>query len=286
VLLSIISTLSDRTRALKTRNFDGLRPQRRAILSDRCFRPLSRNLAVEGYSSSMVAFKYFLVPARIERRASRDPDRGLKAGSKLMYAVLLAYGGLSDRLIYPSLATLGSHLGVGDQQARRYLQELEKRGLIQASRGRGEYGTNFYYFLDEHGKRYSGWKPGFKTGRKEHASKIPVEVMESTDLAHEAKLLYGWLGRFQYRADLKDQITSAKDKRRRAKYRRGIQYNPDNFRELPPPMALMHAIGVSTYRVRQYLAQLERNGLLLLNREKGTKETLFRVIPPSAGKLS
>jgi hypothetical protein len=56
---------------------------------------------------------------------------------------LLGFAG-KDARCYPSLETLGKSLGVSDRQARDYVKELERAGLIAAEQ-RGL--TNVYFFL-------------------------------------------------------------------------------------------------------------------------------------------
>ena len=55
--------------------------------------------------------------------------RGISAGAKLCYIRLLGFGG-RDARCYPSLETLGAGLGVSGRQARAYVKELERAGLI------------------------------------------------------------------------------------------------------------------------------------------------------------
>src|SRR5215471_11698230 len=51
-----------------------------------------------------------------------------------------------DARCYPSLATLGAGLGVSDRQARNYVKELERAGLITIDQ-RGLRKTNVYLFV-------------------------------------------------------------------------------------------------------------------------------------------
>src|SRR4051794_4033519 len=71
--------------------------------------------------------------------------RGISAGAKLCYVRLLGFAG-KDARCYPSLETLGASLGVSDRQARDYVKELERNGLITVDR-RGLRKTNVYLFL-------------------------------------------------------------------------------------------------------------------------------------------
>ena len=71
--------------------------------------------------------------------------RGLSAGAKLGYIRLLAFAGKDGRC-YPSLETLGKALGVSDRQARDYVKELERAGLIVVEH-RGLRKTNVYLFV-------------------------------------------------------------------------------------------------------------------------------------------
>ena len=71
--------------------------------------------------------------------------RGIGTGAKLCYIRLLGFAG-KDARCYPSLETLGKSLGVSDRQARDYVKELERAGLIAAEQ-RGLRRTNVYFFL-------------------------------------------------------------------------------------------------------------------------------------------
>jgi hypothetical protein len=71
--------------------------------------------------------------------------RGISAGAKLCYIRLLGFAG-KDARCYPSLDTLGAGLGVSDRQARDYVKELERAGLITVDQ-RGLRKTNVYLFV-------------------------------------------------------------------------------------------------------------------------------------------
>src|SRR5258708_15933083 len=71
--------------------------------------------------------------------------RGISTGAKLCYIRLLGYAG-KDARCYPSLEKLGRGLGVSDRQARDYVKELERAGLIAVEQ-RGLRKTNVYLFL-------------------------------------------------------------------------------------------------------------------------------------------
>jgi hypothetical protein len=71
--------------------------------------------------------------------------RGISTGAKRCYIRLLGYAG-KDARRYPSLETLGKGLGVTDRQARDYVKELERAGLIAVEQ-RGLRKTNIYLFL-------------------------------------------------------------------------------------------------------------------------------------------
>jgi hypothetical protein len=71
--------------------------------------------------------------------------RGLGSGAKLAYIRLLGFAGKDGRC-YPSLETLGTSLGVSERQARDYVKELERTGLI-AVQQRGLRKTNVYLFI-------------------------------------------------------------------------------------------------------------------------------------------
>jgi hypothetical protein len=71
--------------------------------------------------------------------------RGIGGGAKLCYIRLLGFAG-KDARCYPSLERLGTSLGVSERQARDYVKELERAGLI-AIEQRGLRRTNVYLFL-------------------------------------------------------------------------------------------------------------------------------------------
>src|SRR5262245_28601865 len=71
--------------------------------------------------------------------------RGISTGAKLCYIRLLGFAG-KDARCYPSLEKLGKGLGVSDRQARDYVKELERAGLIAVEQ-RGLRKTNIYLFL-------------------------------------------------------------------------------------------------------------------------------------------
>jgi hypothetical protein len=70
---------------------------------------------------------------------------GIGAGAKLCYVRLLGFAG-KDARCFPSLEKLGKGLGVSDRQARDYVKELERAGLIAVEQ-RGLRKTNVYLFL-------------------------------------------------------------------------------------------------------------------------------------------
>ena len=78
--------------------------------------------------------------------------RGLSLGAKMVYGRLCRYAG-RDGLVYPSIPTLASELGLGKTQARKYVQELESEHFIAVDRKnrhfgpKGTGGTNKYVFL-------------------------------------------------------------------------------------------------------------------------------------------
>jgi Helix-turn-helix domain len=69
----------------------------------------------------------------------------LGSGAKLCYIRLLGFAGKDGRC-YPSLDTLGTSLGVSERQARDYVKELERAGLIRIEQ-RGLRKTNVYLFV-------------------------------------------------------------------------------------------------------------------------------------------
>jgi hypothetical protein len=73
---------------------------------------------------------------------------GVSPGAKLAYARLARYAG-KDGNCYPSVKSLGSELGVGERQARKYLAELESKLFIRrVTRRRGSARlTNVFVFL-------------------------------------------------------------------------------------------------------------------------------------------
>ena len=71
--------------------------------------------------------------------------RGIGTGAKLCYIRLLGFAG-KDARCYPSLERLGTSLGVSERQARDYIKELERSGLIVVEQ-RGLRKTNVYLFV-------------------------------------------------------------------------------------------------------------------------------------------
>ena len=71
--------------------------------------------------------------------------RGISTGAKLCYIRLLGFAG-KDARCYPSLEKLGTSLGVSERQARDYVKELERCGLIVVEQ-RGLRKTNVYLFV-------------------------------------------------------------------------------------------------------------------------------------------
>lgn len=69
----------------------------------------------------------------------------LGAGAKICYIRLLGFAGRDGRC-YPSMTTLGAGLGVSERQARDYVRELQRVGLIGVDQ-RGLRRTNVYVFL-------------------------------------------------------------------------------------------------------------------------------------------
>ena len=71
--------------------------------------------------------------------------RGISTGAKLCYIRLLGFAG-KDARCYPSMERLGTSLGVSERQARDYVKELERSGLIVVEQ-RGLRKTNVYLFV-------------------------------------------------------------------------------------------------------------------------------------------
>jgi Helix-turn-helix domain len=71
--------------------------------------------------------------------------RGISTGAKLCYIRLLGFAG-KDARCYPSIERLGTSLGVSERQARDYVKELERSGLIVVEQ-RGLRKTNVYLFV-------------------------------------------------------------------------------------------------------------------------------------------
>lgn len=66
----------------------------------------------------------------------------ISVGAKLAYAMLLKYAWYDDAC-YPGQAKLANDMGSGERSVRRYLEELEKAGLLEiVQRGLGK--TNLY----------------------------------------------------------------------------------------------------------------------------------------------
>jgi hypothetical protein len=66
----------------------------------------------------------------------------ISVGAKLSYAMLLSYA-WNNNLCFPGQTKLASDMGSGERSVRRYLEELEKAGLLEIiQRGLGK--TNIY----------------------------------------------------------------------------------------------------------------------------------------------
>jgi len=69
-------------------------------------------------------FKGIFIPEPLVR--SRD----ISAGAKLIYGRLARYAG-KDGKCWPAVATLAAEIGLGARQTRKYLAELERKGLTR-----------------------------------------------------------------------------------------------------------------------------------------------------------
>jgi hypothetical protein len=68
--------------------------------------------------------------------------KDISVGAKLAYAMLLKYA-WGDDACFPGQAKLAQDMGSGERSVRRYLEELEKAGLLEiVQRGLGK--TNLY----------------------------------------------------------------------------------------------------------------------------------------------
>jgi hypothetical protein len=68
--------------------------------------------------------------------------RDISVGAKLAYAMLLKYA-WGDDACFPGQTKLAQDMGSGERSVRRYLEELEKAGLLEiVQRGLGK--TNLY----------------------------------------------------------------------------------------------------------------------------------------------
>lgn len=88
-------------------------------------------------------FKLFVgafIPNWLAARTEISP------GSKICYAELCRHAG-NGGVAWPSLETLGREMGTTERQVRRYIDELEREGLIESER-QGLRRCNRYYFLD------------------------------------------------------------------------------------------------------------------------------------------
>ena len=69
-------------------------------------------------------------------------QKELSVGAKLAYAMLLKYA-WGDNACFPGQTKLAEDMGSGERSVRRYLDELEKAGLLEIEqRGLGK--TNLY----------------------------------------------------------------------------------------------------------------------------------------------
>jgi hypothetical protein len=69
-------------------------------------------------------------------------NEAVSVGAKLAYAMLLKYA-WADNACFPGQTQLAKDMGSGERSVRRYLEELEKAGLLEITqRGLGK--TNIY----------------------------------------------------------------------------------------------------------------------------------------------
>ena len=90
-------------------------------------------------------FRFLPVPEALARISVAI----LSQGAKLCYGRLARYAGQDGRC-YPSLKTLAAELGASRAQAKRYLRELQRFGLIRIAGRRSKFGdsdTNEVFFL-------------------------------------------------------------------------------------------------------------------------------------------
>ena len=84
-------------------------------------------------------------------------DKALSVGAKLAYAMLIKYA-WDAAACFPGQLRLAEDMGSGERSVRRYLEELEKSGLLEVEqRGLGK--TNYYWLhVTVKGKRSKGGK--------------------------------------------------------------------------------------------------------------------------------
>jgi Helix-turn-helix domain len=96
---------------------------------------IARNIEIVG-ADPVTRFGFTQVPNFVLTK----PE--LSVGAKLAYAMLLKYA-WADDACYPGQAKLADDMGSGERSVRRYLEELEKSGLLEINqRGLGK--TNLY----------------------------------------------------------------------------------------------------------------------------------------------
>jgi len=96
---------------------------------------LARNIEIIG-ADPVTRHGFTQVPNFILTKAD------LSVGAKLAYAMLLKYA-WDDNACFPGQTKLATDMGSGERSIRRYLEELEKSGLLEITqRGLGK--TNLY----------------------------------------------------------------------------------------------------------------------------------------------
>jgi DNA-binding transcriptional MocR family regulator len=115
-------------------------------------------------------------------------------GAKLAYARLARYAGQKG-VAFPRLERLGSDLGVSRDQARRYVAELVKHGLITSKTG-GFHRANRYHFLDHEWMSKRGGKSATPRGSK---SATPPLYEVSKESHKDRKRVTGQAGAAQAR---------------------------------------------------------------------------------------
>jgi hypothetical protein len=109
--------MTDKPKAkISTANVIPLRPAVASQASDR------------KWGKAVMALGFSILPSLLFRA---QPRLGLNPTQLALLVQLADYWWAHDRKPYPSIKTLAQRLGLGSRQVRRYIEQLEKAGLVR-----------------------------------------------------------------------------------------------------------------------------------------------------------